>query len=345
MSEFLDELARSLAKPMPRRRAVRLLAGAVVGAGLPGGRAVAALASPSVTCNPAKEIKCFCPSKNGLFFKLCCPKDGTYKCDCFSDRAQCTKIHKCPSGKKTCGDRCCDPNQECVSFSIRGTTQYVCSDKCPPGQAACGGDVCCPKGQNCLDPIKHICGVCRPGQVKCGNRCCDRGGTCCDPKRGLCCKPGEKCGSWPPKFHICCKNHSCQAKSGSAPFCCENPDEACVPQLAPGSSGFTSSNPRVCCPPERQVTGGGGSVVSCCPAGQVPAPHGGVVVGPGLGGVCCPEDSLCGTGANATCCPTGRMCCNGQCVDITADVNNCGSCGHVCAPNTVCRGGQCVLAG
>jgi hypothetical protein len=39
------------------------------------------------------------------------------------------------------------------------------------------------------------------------------------------------------------------------------------------------------------------------------------------------------------------MCCDGECIDITADVANCGSCGHQCAPNTVCRGGQCAFTG
>ena len=36
MTEFLDELARSMAKPMPRRRALRLLGGALVSVAVPG---------------------------------------------------------------------------------------------------------------------------------------------------------------------------------------------------------------------------------------------------------------------------------------------------------------------
>lgn len=345
MSEFLDELARALADTMPRRRAVRIIAGAAAGAAFPMLRPSRANATlpPSSQC-PSGSFACNCPSKNGLFFKLCCPGDGSYKCECFSDRAQCTHLHKCPSGKKTCGDKCCEINQVCVVFTAGHGTQYICSDKCPPGQASCGGDVCCPKGQSCLDPVKHLCGVCPPARpIKCGRQCCTRQGGCCDPKQGLCCKPGEKCGSWPPNKHICCKNHSCQTQSGDDPFCCDGADDVCVPQLAEGSSGFTKSSSRVCCPPAQQVSGGGGDAVACCPPGQVAAPNGKFVIGAGLGGVCCPADSLCGSGADATCCPTGRACCNGECIDITSDRNNCGGCGHVCAPNAVCRSGQCAV--
>lgn len=340
---MLDELARLLAEPMPRRRAIRVLAGAAVGAAVPMARPPRARGTlPPVSGCRTGEFLCKCPSKNGLFFKLCCPGDGSYKCECFSDRAQCTHVRKCPNGEKTCGDKCCRQNQECVVFTAGGGTQYVCSDKCPPGQAACGGDVCCPKGQSCLDPVKHLCGVCPPSRpIKCGKQCCTRAGGCCDRTKGLCCKPGEKCGSWPPNFHICCKHHSCQATSGTAPFCCNGADDVCVPQFQPGSSGFGPSDARVCCPPERLVTGGG-TGVSCCPPGQVPAPNGKVVVGPGLSGVCCPADSLCGTGADATCCPTGRTCCNGTCIDISSDAANCGACGHVCANGTICRDGQCA---
>jgi len=342
MSGFLDEVARLLAEPMPRRRAVRVLVGAVAGAAVPMARPQRARGAALPSSCPTGEFLCQCPSKNGLFFKICCPADGSYRCDCFSDRAQCTHLHKCPPGQKTCGDKCCQQNQECVVFAIGGGTQYVCSDKCPTGQAACGGDVCCPKGQSCLDPVKHLCGVCPPSRpIKCGKQCCTRAGGCCDSKKGLCCQPGEKCGSWPPSFRICCKNHSCQAKSGDAPFCCDGPDDACLPQLQPGSSGFTPSDARVCCPPERQVSGNG--PVSCCPPGQVPAPGGKVVVGAGLGGVCCPAGSLCGSGADATCCPTGRSCCDGTCADITSDTSNCGACGHMCAAGTICRDGQCAL--
>lgn len=45
-------------------------------------------------------------------------------------------------------------------------------------------------------------------------------------------------------------------------------------------------------------------------------------------------------------CVTGSCgtltCCGGGCVDTTSDVNNCGSCGNVCAPDDGCLMGTCV---
>lgn len=52
---FFDNLARTLASPMPRRRAVRVLGAAVVVATLPGLRPRSALARSSKECNPATE--------------------------------------------------------------------------------------------------------------------------------------------------------------------------------------------------------------------------------------------------------------------------------------------------
>lgn len=46
-------------------------------------------------------------------------------------------------------------------------------------------------------------------------------------------------------------------------------------------------------------------------------------------------------------CNEGLTCCKpawntpGRCRDLNADVNNCGACGHVCAPGDVCFLGNC----
>ena len=50
MSEFLDELARTLAKPMPRRRALKLLGGAMV-----------SVAAPAIVARPARAA----PQRHG----------------------------------------------------------------------------------------------------------------------------------------------------------------------------------------------------------------------------------------------------------------------------------------
>ena len=90
MSEFLDELARAMARPMPRSRAVRVLGSALVTAVVPSSvRAAAAHASPrsAGACPPAPT----CDSKPGTSFcgipnigndgctryiYVCCPTTG-----------------------------------------------------------------------------------------------------------------------------------------------------------------------------------------------------------------------------------------------------------------------------
>ncbi|MGH8327355.1 MAG: hypothetical protein ACRET2_11375 [Steroidobacteraceae bacterium] len=42
-------------------------------------------------------------------------------------------------------------------------------------------------------------------------------------------------------------------------------------------------------------------------------------------------------------CPSGQTKCNGQCVDLESDTNNCGSCGNVCVSPSNCQNGQCQL--
>ena len=48
-------------------------------------------------------------------------------------------------------------------------------------------------------------------------------------------------------------------------------------------------------------------------------------------------------GTNKFCCPSGTRPCNGVCLNLTGDVNNCGSCGNVCPGSTdPCKVAACV---
>jgi Stigma-specific protein, Stig1 len=51
-----------------------------------------------------------------------------------------------------------------------------------------------------------------------------------------------------------------------------------------------------------------------------------------------------GGGGGGGGCPSGQTKCNGKCVDLATDPNNCGSCGHVCpyGTNQLCCSGTCV---
>src|SRR5580704_12257819 len=87
MSEFLDGLARTLAQPMPRRRALQIVTGALIGAVLPGRSGAKAYAANASRCPHPGDLYCGgCPSVNGKFFgAVCCPGPAAEKyweCTC-----------------------------------------------------------------------------------------------------------------------------------------------------------------------------------------------------------------------------------------------------------------------
>jgi hypothetical protein len=88
------------------------------------------------------------------------------------------------------------------------------------------------------------------------------------------------------------------------------------------------------------VCGGndGAFVVDSC--GECAATGRTCVIG---GGLNCPEPFIC----VLPCCPPGFRECNGRCVDVLRDPNNCGDCGRSCGidrPN-ICAGGSCCIDG
>lgn len=95
MSQFFDELARTLAQPMPRRRAMGLLGGALVGMAFPA--ATARAASATHDCAAEGKFLCACPNLD-LFYKVCCPNEtpeAKYECKCKAPPngyAQCQKV-------------------------------------------------------------------------------------------------------------------------------------------------------------------------------------------------------------------------------------------------------------
>jgi len=56
----------------------------------------------------------------------------------------------------------------------------------------------------------------------------------------------------------------------------------------------------------------------------------------------CEEDEVCdGQGHCADQCVEGRSLCEGRCVDVLRDLENCGGCGQTCAADEVCQKGAC----
>jgi hypothetical protein len=311
MSErSFDDLARRLAAPMPRRRALKLAGAAFVAAAVPGLRASRALASPcgpdtpcSSVCKTPPDIgACGVDTTNGCGQVGCrlegCLSPGEKCCRGGSgagetawickDNERCGSLDgphcvSCPEGRM-CGKECCRNGEFCASRN-----RELC---CKDGEDAClvpnsPKGVCCPRDQKCCFNGKRAecCGqdqscrrgtcVCKDGQQACGPDCCRKGETCskgkCCPKRRVNCGDGE-----------CCKDKSdCCGET-----CCNGKRETCVG----GSSG------RVCCQPSRML--GRGRSARCCPSGTVATADG-----------CCPVSDL-------NCCSDETLACLGKAVCV-----------------------------
>lgn len=168
---FLDDLARSLAVPVPRRRALRLIGGTLAAAVVPGIRpsltsAAAAATVPCqdvrgrvwtcplrkyLVCGPTPESPCIdtcvgpgkipCPSASGFDCCMDITLDGSVACKQGKCQITCKGVEKAGSARLTeCGEECCTPQQQCKNNK--------CVAKCPPGRTPCG-TTCCKSGKKC----------------------------------------------------------------------------------------------------------------------------------------------------------------------------------------------------
>lgn len=79
MTKFLDDTARAMASPMPRRKALRIVGGALIG-GL-----VLALTGCNINCLGSNPVYC-------AVSKVCCPSGTKYLCG-----GECYGAGGCPS--------------------------------------------------------------------------------------------------------------------------------------------------------------------------------------------------------------------------------------------------------
>lgn len=167
---FFDDLARTLAEPMPRRRAVRVIGASIAAVAVPGVSPRTALAHPT---SPSQKPPPPCPRGN-----MCC-----------------TRTPYDPKGQieqKVCGY----PMQR---YSCDG---LKCLETCPPvnpvlkkRQKPCWSAETWPDGipkrYNCCLQLESFCddGECVPnclwpnpnaGLVQCGRACCPSSEYCCD---------------------------------------------------------------------------------------------------------------------------------------------------------------------
>jgi len=371
VSELLDELARTLAAPMPRRRALRTLGGALVAVAVPGAvraqRAFGGVRRPAVStglceksCSDPFPVPCICPGPDPKYCFETCGEAGSTCCCLKGSDGKPSGAVACPPGTRcgrpgesncpcvnTCGSRCCGKDEFCAN-----PRENLC---CKTGERGCGLE-CCKPNEECRTTrvgtgSSDICVKrCPPQQAWCGrDKCCPPKWRCVNEHTGLCKRCGrneEECGkkccdkrtSRCCGENLCCpKGRSCCTVNGKRVCCPAN--TKCAEQILPGDIGLTRGSPRVCCPKDRFHS----SPDLCCPPGQKALSGPGLRVGPGLSPFCCPNDQVCGS----TCCQKSDIlgsetCCSGKCVDLRFDPQNCGRCGQVCSSG-VCRDGICAF--
>jgi hypothetical protein len=140
MSFLLDDVARILASPLPRRQAVKLLGGALAGGflGALGLRRATAQDQPDVKC-AAPKVKC--GTKCCVATDQCCNTPG-YVLFCAPKTRVCCGHKSCPAT-----DKCC--TTATPPFCAVKTHTCCGATSCKPGEVCCNG-VCCAVGRRCV---------------------------------------------------------------------------------------------------------------------------------------------------------------------------------------------------
>lgn len=349
MTRFLDELARSMAQPMPRRKALRLLGGAIVSTAIPTSLwPSAARAGPATRrradCEGAPDCKEHPGTRTCLSFgiegndgctryiRVCCPQGPEEQSEC------------CPAKHSA---TCCYKGQDCEPYQS-GDRQYAKCVGCPSGHEKCG-TTCCGIGEKCADPGSDNC--CPPRTIPCGSgrdaNCCATNEVCC---KNTCCPPRTRCTTvkgkvvcapcTPPKTKKCgntcctkgqsCCNGKCCSKSQKCCF-----EDHCCPKTAT-CCGET------CCPKGKKCCGDHccDDKQECCDKGCCPKDKPCAVVGLSGTLTCCPSARVVRVGRQAVCCQPTDTVKNGQCCPKNS--NSCDPCDPPCRPGYYCREGGCL---
>lgn len=252
--DFFDQVARTLAEPMPRRRAVRLIGISLAVAAVPGirpGRASAKPESQAVACkhgtapNPHQNV-CDKDLPDRTVETYCCgPPKWQYGC---YDPVKGDCANSCPPE---------------VDLGHRVAKQYPCTATKPDAQGVIGGQCCikpefkgCSPEGKCLPncPYQYRRGL-AAGPISCGKQCCGPGQECVtwlssntsSPKKGCAgkCKKGERrCPPEPGHFPVCCAKSCCDGA------CCEEGEE-CTQRVLRSGATFRVCRPK-CAAPEKR---------------------------------------------------------------------------------------------
>ncbi|MDX6513040.1 MAG: hypothetical protein QOE36_2544 [Gaiellaceae bacterium] len=362
-----DDLARALAAPVSRRRALRIAGVALLGVSVGGARPGPARARTRLTCANQGDTACRFPvaSLDGCCYTS--SHGGGRKC-CDGNTAS-----LCLDNAEIC---CFDPRSDNLSF-------------CPPSQPKCcyesGGVHCCPtdstccatSASHCCAPpflcTKNGCAECSTGENKCGKKCCGSnqycasslyGGLCCRkgathvcvaPSSGskgpaTCCTDDERCCASKGKVDCCGPKQKCHGGKCTCPkkagrrcgaHCCKKNQLCCGSEQDKGKSCCDPGDKccgHSCCPKDQACCTGSSLAPHCCPPGDVCAPK------PGAGAMseapCCPKLRLAHAQGKVVCCPVGTIEIGGNC----CPPDQLGCCDFPCADGQICVRGACVRA-
>jgi hypothetical protein len=267
--KLLDDLARALAEPVPRSRALRLIGSVLAVAAVPGA-AFAGGNRPVRSERPLRRRLCSkaeraagardccltfeCRAENGGSHECCV---GTTCCGdtCCSGKTKwcdpTDKCNKCPKPLKRCGRKCCPTKATCCRRS---------ADDLPEGWPKSERDVCCYPPSECDD---GVCG-CPNGNPVCGKVCCKKNELC-----SACIASELDSGTaYLGKVKCCPKKKKC---CGST--CIDKKLRCCDGKPCPASKPYCSDAPHTCCAEEQFAVQDDGSGV-CCPDGTVATPDG-----------------------------------------------------------------------
>lgn len=336
-ARVLDDLARTLAQPMPRRRALRVLGMSVAAVAVPGmrpslargARAAAPHCTQGAKCcghdervcgRPGKEYCCRAPS-----WQIHCGARGT-KCvnTCTGeDNFPCTAL--IPHPESGINGVCCDRflHNLCLPVGRPATCCYGSPITCKPmGKAQCrrlGPDPSQERARNdrrppaFWAPSEEWKPSCCFAAYTCGGVCCEPPNFCNNNRRCQCPSGGVSCDG-----RTCCpapKNcTTCVERTSLARFdgndvyardvqagkqCCPAGQRCCRTKCCRGNSccGEKCCKPRQLC---ARAVGGGTDV--CCPTRRV-RPH-----VPSSRLACCPKGTVnmehgCCSGSEPDCCP------------------------------------------
>lgn len=362
-----DDLARALAAPVSRRRALRIAGAALLGASAGAARPGRAQARRTTCANPG-DVACRfpVPSLDGCCYTV--SHGGGRKCCEGADASQCVSVSEiccfdhqsggfgtCPPSLPQCcyesgGVQCCPSTSKCCPTSASHCCEppYLCTPKgcaeCSTGENKCGGKKCCGSNQYCASILY-------------GGLCCRKGATklCVAPRSGskgpaTCCTDNERCCSAKGKAACCGPKQKCHAGTCKCPKsapkkcgsqCCKKDRLCCGTEEDKGKSCCEAGDKccgHTCCPKDRACCTGSTLSPHCCAAGEVCAPKPGAAEMSGA--PCCPKLRLAHAQGKAVCCPVGTIEIGGNC----CPPDQLGCCDFPCADKQICVRGKCVPA-